>query len=287
MTESPPTAKRQQLNQQVRDGYDQVITSVDMLGVASPFPIIDVRVLANLFEVAMHHQIVPADSRPQCIALELAGLEPFVFSRTQHTRAHSSVFASLHLLCWSNVCLETVGPGILRRLGLTGQRKAVVLGPVLCFVLLTLVEIPLETAMGEIFERVFKSLTGKSLCSFQVITRIGTRQMELDKVCNLVTTWVRNSRDFTVEHSIKHSQKVAKECNACYAKACNESSGSKLNPKLVAAEKMLAKDKHCSSLYLDLDYKSKLKLRFGCFFATASINIGESKIECPRQIAHC
>ncbi|KAJ2430757.1 hypothetical protein GGF41_000848 [Coemansia sp. RSA 2531] len=286
VTDSPPVAKRPQVDRQVRDGSEQVITSVDLLDVASPFTIIDVRVLADLFEVVMRRQLVPTGMEAQHFAEELATLQGFSHWPPHHIRAGLSELSGLCLLRRSEIGLERLKSNIRHRLGLTGRRKAV-LGPVLCFVLFTLVGIPLELATGEIFERVFKWVTGKSLRLFQIITRMGTRQMELDEVCYLATTWARNLHDFIVEHGIKHSQKVAKGCNACYAKACNESSGSKLNPKLVAAEKMLAKDKHSSNLYLDLDYESKIKLLFGCFFATASINIGESKIERPRQIAHC
>ncbi|KAJ1923272.1 hypothetical protein GGI09_003631 [Coemansia sp. S100] len=285
VADSPPVTKRPRVDRQVRDGSEQVITSVDLLEVASPFTIIDVRVLANLFEVVMRRQLVPTGMGAQHLAEELATLQGFSHWPPRHLRAGLSELSGLYLLRRSEIGLERLKSNIRHRLGLTGRRKAVVLGPVLCFVLFTLVGIPLELATGEIFERVFKWVTGKSLRSFQIITRTGTRQMELDEVCHLVKTWARNQRDFIVERGIEHSQKVAKECSACYAEACIVSDGSKLNPKLVAAEKMLGKDKHSSNLYLDLDYETELKPLFGCLFATTSNGADRHTAERLREIA--
>ncbi|KAJ2012554.1 hypothetical protein GGI13_002453 [Coemansia sp. RSA 455] len=285
VTDSPPVAKRPRVDRQVRDGSEQVITSVDLLKVASPFTIIDVRVLADLFEVVMCRQLVPTGMGAQHFTEELATLQGFSHWPPRHIRAGLSDLSGLYLLRRSEIGLERLKSNIRHRLGLTGRRKAVVLGPVLCFVLFTLVGIPLELATGVIFERVFKWVTGKSLRSFQIITRTGTRQMELDEVCHLVKTWARNLRDFIVERGIEHSQKVVKECNACYAEACAVSDGSRRDPKLVAAEKMLAKDKHSSNLYLDLDYENELKSLFGCLFATASNGADRHTTERLREIA--
>ncbi|KAJ2068265.1 hypothetical protein GGH13_004979 [Coemansia sp. S155-1] len=99
MPESPPTAKCQQLNQQVCDGAAQVTTSKDLMEVVRPIIFFNIGTVANICELATSRPLIPTGVEPQCfVALELAGLEGFSRWRPLFAVIGSTMLNGLNLL---------------------------------------------------------------------------------------------------------------------------------------------------------------------------------------------
>ncbi|KAJ2013141.1 hypothetical protein IW146_007268 [Coemansia sp. RSA 922] len=216
VTDSPPIAKRPQVDQQIHDGSEQVITSVDLLDVASPFTIIDVRVLANLFKVVMHRQLVPTGMETQCFALELAGLEGFSHWR-QFVVTGSTALNGLSLL----LRLQ-----LLQQFGPAQYSGAVVLGSHLCCVLIMLDGLPPEKMTNTIIKKMFRMVARKSLHRILVATDSRLQHMAADKLCVLMKTWVQDLHKFVMEDGgIGRLQEAMTKCNNTYELGCQEQGG--------------------------------------------------------------
>ncbi|KAJ2881490.1 hypothetical protein H4R27_004056 [Coemansia aciculifera] len=273
MPESLHAAKRRRLNQQA-------------LEYMHPFVLIGHDVLAKIFNNATGRQLVPAGGEPQRIAQELAGLEPFMTSIPQRTRAVLSELTGLHLLRRSDVDLETLRTYVLRQLGVAERPGAMVLGPVLCYVLVTLCGIRLEQMSGEIVDKIFRTVTNRSLRSLLVVTESGAKQMAPDKLCYLAKVWVQDLCKFIVEEGgVGRVQEAMTQCNDSYEHRCNESGHSGGDPKGAIAKMILSDDSNDSNIFLGLgDDAYDLEVLCERFFAIADSSVDQRTAARLRQI---
>ncbi|KAJ2859760.1 hypothetical protein GGH94_005920 [Coemansia aciculifera] len=274
MPESSHTAKRRRPNQQA-------------LEYMHPFVLIGQDVLAEIVRHLTGRQLVPACAESRRIAQELAGLEPFTSSIPQRTRAGLSELAGLHLLRRSDADLETLGSDLLRWLGLAEQPGAVVFGPRLCYVLVTLGGIRLERMTGAILDNIFRSIMGRTLRSLLVVTGSATKNMSADKLCSLAKVWARNLCDFVVEDGgIKRLQKAATRCNKYYMSECpTDANGNHCDPTGEVAKRVLRDDSNDSTIFLGFDDAHDLEVLCKCFFAIADNDVDKPTAERLRQIA--
>ncbi|KAJ2873044.1 hypothetical protein GGH93_003523 [Coemansia aciculifera] len=225
MAESLQVAKRRRINRQVRDGSEQVISREALLESIEPFVIADIDILARIYEVATDRPLIPDNVEPLEFTQRLAELDWIRrwIPRSTGTGSEASELISLNLLCRSDMDSKVLRQNILRRLGLAGQHRAVVLGPVLCFVLVTLFGIRLDKVTGAILNEMFKAITNKSLRTLQVVTRTAVKKMSADEVCNMVKVWARNIYDIIEEGGgIESSLEEATLCNSYYAEECKK-----------------------------------------------------------------
>ncbi|KAJ2866746.1 hypothetical protein GGH94_001316 [Coemansia aciculifera] len=225
MAESLQVAKRRRINRQVRDGSEQVISREALLESIEPFVIADIDILARIYEVATDRPLIPDNVEPLEFTQRLAELDWIRrwIPRSTGTGSEASELISLNLLCRSDMDSKVLRQNILRRLGLAGQHRAVVLGPVLCFVLVTLFGIRLDKVTGAILNEMFKAITNKSLRTLQVVTRTAVKKMSADEVCNMVKVWARNIYDIIEEGGgIEGSLEEATLCNSYYAEECKK-----------------------------------------------------------------
>ncbi|KAJ2058805.1 hypothetical protein GGI17_004800 [Coemansia sp. S146] len=280
-------AKRRRLDQQVRDGSERAITSEDLLGYTHPLSIIDVGVLARVYELYTSRQLIPAGVEARTFSQRLAGLDHFTRWKPRFTEAEASELIGLNLLRRNDRELESLRPNVLRQLGLAGRQRAVVLGPRLCYVLVTMGGIPPEKMTSAIIDKMFRMITQRSLRSLRVVTRNGTRQMEIDELRNLAKVWVDNLCDFIVEEGgVERSLALATRCNNSYKRKCNRRCDPGDDSKGATAMEVLAKDKHKSNLFLGLDEGVyDLKALYRRFFVIVDSSVDEGKAARLRQIA--
>ncbi|KAJ2744341.1 hypothetical protein GGI19_006607, partial [Coemansia pectinata] len=189
-----------------------------------PFVLIGHDVLAAISKHAIRRPLIPAGVDPQEFRPSLAGLEPFTFSMPQRMRAGLSGLAGLHLLRRSDVDLATLRTNGLQQLGVAERPGAVVLGPRLCYVLVTLCGIPLAKMSGLVLNKVFETITAKSLGELMVATRHGVGRMTEADICNLVRDWVQNLCTYiTRDGGVESSLEAATLCNDYYTAECNKS----------------------------------------------------------------
>ncbi|KAJ2753999.1 hypothetical protein GGI19_002720, partial [Coemansia pectinata] len=129
IAESAQVTKRQRVNQQVRNGSEQIITIEDLFEVVGPIAFTDIGVLADIYEALKGCPLIPARVAPEEFTRRLAGLEGFARWTPRFKEAESSELSGLNLLRRSDCKLESLRPNVLRQLGLEGQPGAVVLGP--------------------------------------------------------------------------------------------------------------------------------------------------------------
>ncbi|KAJ2879361.1 hypothetical protein H4R27_005355 [Coemansia aciculifera] len=276
ISESLHAAKRRRLDQQV-------------LEYMHPFVLIGHSVLAEIVRHLTGHQLVPASGEPWRIAQELAGLEPFTFSTPQRTRACSSELAGLYLLRRSDVDIKTLGSDTMQQLGLAEDSGAVVLGPRLCYVLVTLCGIRVPQMSGANLDKIFREIVGKSLRSLLIVTESGAKHVSPDKLCILAKVWVRKLRKFIVEDGgVERLQEAATRCNNYYMSKCPTGpDGARSDLKGDIAKMVLSDDSNDSSIFLGLnDDAYDLKALSTRLFAIEGSDVDQRQAERLRQIAN-
>ncbi|KAJ2868821.1 hypothetical protein GGH93_006354 [Coemansia aciculifera] len=287
IAESAQLAKRRRVTQQVCDGTGWIISSKYLVAIARPFTIIDVDMLAHIYELATDRPLIPAGIEPQSFVHKLARLDSFTHWPPLCIRADLSELTGFNLLRRSDVDLETVGSNILRRVGLAEGQEVVVLGPVLCYALVTLCGIRLEQMTGRVLEKIFRAITGKSLSELTVVSKNGVGPMSETDICNLVRDWIRNlSRLITRDGGVESSLASATRCHEYYTSQCpTDANGVRSDPRGEVAERVL-KDSSDGNLFLGLDDTHKLKVLYRRFFAIEDNIVDERKAARLRQIAN-
>ncbi|KAJ2057413.1 hypothetical protein GGI17_005666 [Coemansia sp. S146] len=284
IAESAQVSKRRRVNQQVRDGSEQIITSEGLFEVVGPTAFTDIDVLADIYEVVTDRPLIPDNVEPQEFTRRLAGLKGFAPWAPRFTEAGSTELASLNLLRRSDSELKALRPIVLRQLGLEGQPGAVVLGPRLCYVLVSLGGLRLDNMTGPVLEKVFRTITQKSLRSLTVVTKDGVGPMMEIDIGILVNAWVRKlSIYITRSGGVQRSLRLAARCNDYYKTECNERGGSSNG---LVAESMLKEDGYDSNLFLGNDDADDLEDLYTGFFAIVDGSVDQHIAERLRQIAN-
>ncbi|KAJ2096811.1 hypothetical protein GGI09_004167, partial [Coemansia sp. S100] len=283
---SPRAFKRPRPNQRVCDGAGQVVTTEDLLGVFGTIAFVDISTVADIYELAVNRPLIPTGVEPQRFAQELAGLEGFSHWKPRFALTGSASLNGLSLLRRDNRELELLRPRVLQQLGLAQDSGAVVLGPCLCYTLVSLGGLPQKNMTGAVLEKIFMTVTTKSLSSLRVVTKNGTRRMGIDELGNYVKGWVYRLCTFIDNGgSIEMLLESAKNCNAYYSRVSHKMYGSDSDPTGEVAASVLTKNKHRSRLCLGLTDAHGLGALYTRFLANASGIVGERQAELLRQTA--
>ncbi|KAJ2748430.1 hypothetical protein GGI19_006114, partial [Coemansia pectinata] len=252
--ESAQLAKRRRVNHQARDGSDQDITSEHLLVLAHPFTLIDIDVLADIFKLVTRRRLIPEDVESGRFARELARLEGLTRWPPRLTKNDLPELATLNLLRCGDMDSEAPRQTPLQRLGLAEGQGAVVLGPVLCYILVTLCGIRLEQISGPVIGKIFKRWTGKSLSELTVATRYRVGQMSETDVSNLVRDWVQGLCTYiTRDGGVERSLTSATQCNRYYMSQCPmDANGVRSDPTGNIAKEVLDGSSDCR-LFLGLN----------------------------------
>ncbi|KAJ2064992.1 hypothetical protein GGI17_000593 [Coemansia sp. S146] len=283
--ESYHAAKRRRLNQQVRDVLGEEVTRQCLLEVARPFTIIDVGVLARIYELVIRRPLIPAGVDLGKLAQKLARLEGLRRWPPRRAKADPPELATMYLLRFSDMDHDTPRQTQLHQLGLSEGQGAVVLGPRLCYVLVSMGGIRLKHMSGAILDRMFRSITKKSLGELTVVTKDFVGRMTADKLCRLVKAWVRKLRKFIVEGRIERLQEAMAQCNDRYRGQCPMgANGAHSDPTGEVAKRVLKQSSDCR-LLLGLDDAQKLIALCKRFFATVGDDVDQRTAAHLRQIA--
>ncbi|KAJ2031414.1 hypothetical protein GGH13_004978 [Coemansia sp. S155-1] len=278
VTDSPPVAKRPRVDRQVRDGSEQVLANKDLLEVVGPIIFIDVDVLAGLYELVKNRQLIPAGVEARAFARRLEGLESFTRWKPRFSAVESATHTDLNVICRSNRELDSLRPKVLRQLGLAKNSEAAVVGSRLCYVLTTLDGLPPEKMTNSVMEKMFRMIVRKSLRTLRVVTRNGTRRMEIDELRNLAKVWINNICDLIAKEGIERSLELVTRCNNSYKRKCIERGAVDDLDGTVAME-MLVKDGLKSNLLLGFNHEHDLGALYTRFVPTAGNDNDESQAD--------
>ncbi|KAJ1924018.1 hypothetical protein LPJ71_000649 [Coemansia sp. S17] len=269
----------------------EVVTGRQLLALARPFIIIDVGVLADMYNLATSRQLIPEGIKPWRVVRQLAKLEGLARWPTRTTKNDLPELAGLTLLRCDDIDSETPRQTPLQQLGLVGQPRAVVLGPRLCYVLAKLCALRLAQMSGPVLDRIFKRTTSKSLTELMVATRRGVGRMKLVDISDMVREWVQSlCNHITQGRGAQGLLELATQCRNYYTNECPvDENGDRTDPTGEVAVWVLEKSATCRLLLgvdnaLDADdFKALCK----GLFAIADNSVDQHTAERLRQIANC
>ncbi|KAJ2256332.1 hypothetical protein GGI13_001230 [Coemansia sp. RSA 455] len=190
-------------------------------------------------------------------------------------RADLPGLAGFTLFYRSDIDLQTLRSDILGRLGLAVDSGAVVLGPVLCYVLVTLVALQQERMTGAILNTVFRTITGKPLGKITVATRNGVGWMKLVDISDMVREWVQSlCNHITQGRGVEGLLELVMQCRNYYTSECPvDENSDRTDPTGEVAKRVLDNSSDCRLLLGLNDALNTDNFKALCkgLFATASI----------------
>ncbi|KAJ2840297.1 hypothetical protein FBU31_000533 [Coemansia sp. 'formosensis'] len=243
------TARHESLGK-MYDQYGVEVTPERLLTVIDPFIIIDLDLLMVIYQSIYGCRLLSSGVSPLGFIQACTGRGTLRHWTPQLTVTNSARLININLLCRSELEFGTLRQNIRRRLGLKEDKETVVLGPILCYVLVTLCGIRMDMLTGQLLDLVFTSITGVKLQSLWVATEGGTNQMSEDDLCQMVKAWVEGLGEFiTNDDDIEHLFDLARLCNGKYERGCAAEGYDSMGN--VAAE-MLERNEYFSQLFLGL-----------------------------------
>ncbi|KAJ2264075.1 hypothetical protein GGI01_000204 [Coemansia sp. RSA 376] len=131
---------------------------------------------------------------------------------------------------------------------------------------------------NSVMEKMFRMIVRKSLRTLRVVTRNGTRRMEIDELRNLAKVWINNICDLIAKEGIERSLELVTRCNNSYKRKCIERGAVDDLDGTVAME-MLVKDGLKSNLLLGLNHEHDLGALYTRFVPTAGNDNDESQAD--------
>ncbi|KAJ2823788.1 hypothetical protein GGI24_003591 [Coemansia furcata] len=234
----------------IYDQYGVEVTPERLLAAIKPFVFIDFDLLLAIYYSRYGCRLLPSDAIPLDFIQACTGRGTLRRWTPQPTGAHSARLMGVNLLCRCELELDMLRLNILKRLGLEEDNETVVLGPVLCYVLVTLCGIGIDQMTGHILDTVFTTVTGVKLQLLRVATEGGTNQMSEDDICHMVKAWVEGLGEFIAnDDDIEHLFDLARLCNGKYERRCAAEGYDSMGN--IAAE-MLERNEYFSQLFLGL-----------------------------------
>ncbi|KAJ2838787.1 hypothetical protein FBU31_000845 [Coemansia sp. 'formosensis'] len=192
--------------------YDQSgakVTPKRLLAVIKPFVFIDLDLLMAIYHSMYGCQLISGHFNPRQLVKTLAKLDGFGYLTPRTSSEHSTNLAVYIFLQRCDLENETLRDNILLQLGLADDPNAVVLGPVLCFTLVTLCGTHMDQMTGSLMDQVFTAATRIKLQMLWVATTSGTKQMSKDDICLTVKSWVEDLSNFVALNGIDSSLDIA------------------------------------------------------------------------------
>ncbi|KAJ2813613.1 hypothetical protein H4S07_000541 [Coemansia furcata] len=237
------------------DQFGAKVTSERLLAVVKPFTFISLDVVLASYYDMYGRQLISGRFSPRLLIKTLAKLDGFRLWTPRLSEEHSARPVDLDFLQRCELELETFRDDILGRLGLTEDRTAVVLSPVLCYTLVILCGTRVDRMTGSILEQMFTMTTEVLLQTLWVTTESGPKQVAENELCDMVKAWVKGIGEFIARNGIDSSLDMARHCTYEYARRCGadgyDSAGN-------VAASLLENNELFSQLFLGL-HKADLK----------------------------
>ncbi|KAJ2832120.1 hypothetical protein FBU31_002139 [Coemansia sp. 'formosensis'] len=236
------------------DCSGEEVTVEHLFSVIDPFCIVSLDFLLSSYRQTRHSELKPSSVKPHDFTRTLARTEGLKQWSPESLGIDSTSLTSLNLLGRSDNQLKEWRLIVLQRLGLTERSSAVILSPLMCYVLVTLVGMRADQMTGLVRSNQFTAITGEHLESLQVITRNGTKRMTPSDICHMAKNWVRKlSKYFSKNPNVEHSLDMMTCCNNEYARRCRAAGdGSCVDPEGLTAIKMLKSNTYFSLLFLGI-----------------------------------
>ncbi|KAJ2832056.1 hypothetical protein FBU31_002151 [Coemansia sp. 'formosensis'] len=232
--------------------YDQSgakVTSECLLAVIDPFIIIDLDLLLVIYHSMYGCRLLSSGVSPLHFIQACTGRGTLRRWTPQLTEEHSVRLTHLDFLQRCDCEPGDLTRSILRRLGLAQDMSAVVLGPVLCYSLVTLCGIRMDMLTGQLLEQMFTAATRIKLQLLWVATASGTKQMSKDDICLTVKSWVKGIGEFIARNGVNALLDMARQCNCEYERS---GSGDHSNPMDNVAVRSLPNDENNRWLLLGI-----------------------------------
>ncbi|KAJ2822902.1 hypothetical protein FBU31_004452 [Coemansia sp. 'formosensis'] len=233
--------------------YDQSgaeVTSKRLLAVVKPFIFVDLDLMRNIYYAMYGCRLISDDIGPYQLVQTLAILDGFKQWSRQLSGEDSASLAGLSFLQRYSCEPRVLAQSLHQQLGLVQDKSAVVLGPVLCFTLVTLCGTRVDRMTGQLLDKVFTAATRIKIQLLWVATASGTKQMSKDDICQTVKDWVQGLGELiAMDSDIEQSLDRARKCNGEYTRRCVATSDSSIGN---VASEMLRTGEHFSQMLLGI-----------------------------------
>ncbi|KAJ2811588.1 hypothetical protein H4S07_001969 [Coemansia furcata] len=233
----------------LRDSSGEEISPARMSTLLRPFCFMVLNLVPTVYRQLFGCQPIPSGVKVPEFNRMLTGMDGFKFWTLQLPGPTPSRPIFMNFLLRDGDELGSMRQNLLRRLALTEGSRAVVLGPLLCYFLITLACMRVDQMTGHILDKMFIRITGKSLGSLRVVTENGIRKMSADELCEMAKTWVRDLCLFIANGSrMQESLDLATGCYEAYVKKFRATGSSSTHIDLdgkIAKEMLENNEDHC------------------------------------------
>ncbi|KAJ2880380.1 hypothetical protein H4R27_004755 [Coemansia aciculifera] len=172
------------------DCSGEEVTSAGILLTIGTFPYVGFEFVLEVYLQTYDCQLMAKGDKPQFLIRALARLEGLEHWVPQHEDSDSASLASVNLLRRTDMELGATRLRLLEQLGLAQDPKAAVLGPQLCYIIVSLCSMHVDQMTGPVIGELFNLMTGRHLHLLQVTTQNGTKPMAENDICVMAKEWV-------------------------------------------------------------------------------------------------
>ncbi|KAJ2417375.1 hypothetical protein GGI10_000235 [Coemansia sp. RSA 2530] len=254
----------------VCDGSGQEITSARMSTLLKPFCFMNLQMVPTAYRQIFGCHPIPSGVKVSDFNRMLTSLDGFCFWPLRIAGSDPKRPMYMNFLQRNDGELRDIRQDMYRRLALTTGSSPVVLGPLLCFYLITLACMRVDEMTGPILKQMFLRVTYKDLGSLRVVTENGIKRMSVGDLCAMAKDWIRNLCLFIARGSrMQDSLDMATKCYETYVNRYRATTGSnslQIDPDGIIAREMLESNEEHSRMFLGIraNELSKLYVHLVC-----------------------
>ncbi|KAJ2495013.1 hypothetical protein IWW47_004292 [Coemansia sp. RSA 2052] len=240
----------------VCDGSGVEITSTRLSTLIKPFLCISVTMVLPVYRLIFGCSPVSSGMKLHNFNRALTSLEGFRHWATRTPPSSLNASGFLNFVMRDGPEFQSMRQRMTSRLlPPGGPKSAVVLGPLLCYYLMSMACIRLEQMTGPVLDRIFHQITGLDITSLRVVTETGIRRMTANDLGEMVRNWAMDLCQYMARDSrMQESLDAATRCYNAYMRKCHDRGGAypNLDPDGATAKGMLERNEEHSRMFLGI-----------------------------------
>ncbi|KAJ2746471.1 hypothetical protein GGI20_001314 [Coemansia sp. BCRC 34301] len=234
----------------LRDCLGVEITSTRLSTLIRPFFCISLTIISDVYRLIFGCRPMSSGVKLNDFNRALTKLDGFQFWSMRTTPSSLNETGISNFVLRTGSDFKSMCQRMLCRLMPPGGPKSpVVLGPLLCYYLLSMACMPLGQMSGPVLDGVFFRITDLKMTSLRVVTENGIRRMTTNELSEMTKNWARDLCHYMARDSrMQESLDVATRCYNLYMTNCRRKGGVYPNLDLdgsTAKEMLDSNSEHC------------------------------------------